>query len=110
VRVQVPVGAPRQALAVPVSALRKGPEGDHVFVIGPDKEGKSRAHLRKVESGALLGDEVAIYAGISAGETIAANGSFKLRENALVAVSKNAAQEQRRVHDDDSIRTSANRL
>ncbi len=110
VRVQVPVGAPRKAIAIPVSALRKGPEGDHVFVIGPDKEGHSRAHLRKVESGALLGDEVAIYSGISAGETIAAGGSFKLRENALVAVSKSAAQEQRRVHDDESIRTSANRL
>jgi membrane fusion protein (multidrug efflux system) len=110
VRVQVPVGTARKAVSVPVSALRKGPEGDHVFVIGPDPEGKSRAHLRKVESGALIGDEVAIYAGISAGETIAASGSFKLRENALVAVSNTAAQEQRKVHDDEPHRISANRL
>src|SRR5205807_3120426 len=29
VRVRVPVGAPEKAVAVPVSALRKGPEGDH---------------------------------------------------------------------------------
>jgi len=110
VRVQVPVGRPRKALAVPVSALRKGPEGDHVFVIGPDQEGQSRAHLRKVESGALLGDEVAIYSGISAGETIAASGSFKLRENALVAVAEASAERQRKVHDDPSLRTSANGL
>ena len=31
-------------VAVPVSALRKGPGGDHVFVIAPDQDGKTRAH------------------------------------------------------------------
>ena len=48
VRVRVPVGPPRTAVAVPVSALRKGPGGDHVFVIAPDKDGKTRAHVRPV--------------------------------------------------------------
>jgi membrane fusion protein (multidrug efflux system) len=110
VRVQVPVGEPRNALAVPVSALRKGPEGDHVFVIGPDPQGNARAHQRKVESGALLGDEVVIYAGLSAGETVAAGGSFKLRENVRVAVSNASAQEQRKVRNDDAIRAAADPL
>jgi membrane fusion protein (multidrug efflux system) len=109
VRIQVPVGQPRKAVAVPVSALRKGPEGDHVFIIEPDKDGQSRAHLRKVESGALLGDEVAIYSGVSAGEKIAAAGSFKLRENALVVVA-DGSKEPRKVRDDDPLRTSANNL
>ena len=58
VRVRVPVGPPRAAVAIPVSALRKGPGGDHVFVIAPDKEGKTRAHVRQVVGGAVLGDEV----------------------------------------------------
>lgn len=86
VRVRVPVGPPRMAVVVPVSALRKGPAGDHVFVIAPDQEGKTRAHLRPVQSGTMLGDEVVIHAGLSAGEQVAASGSFKLREGALVAI------------------------
>ena len=87
VRVHVPVGPPRKAIAVPVSALRKGPSGDQVFVIAPDKDGKVRAHVRQVESGAMLGDEVVILDGLSVGEQVAASGSFKLREGVLVAVS-----------------------
>lgn len=86
VRVRVPVGPQRKAVAIPVSALRKGPGGDHVFVIALDKDGKTRAHVRQVESGTMLGDEVVIHAGLSAGERVAASGSFKLREGALVAI------------------------
>jgi membrane fusion protein (multidrug efflux system) len=66
VRVRVPVGAPRKAVAVPVSALRKGPQGDQVFVI---------------------------HAGLAAGEQVAASGSFKLREAALVAIAEGGARE-----------------
>ncbi len=91
VRVRVPVGPPRAAVAVPVSALRKGPGGDHVFVIAPDKDGKLRAHARRVETGTVLGDEVLIHSGLSAGEQVAAAGSFKLREAALVAIAADAA-------------------
>ncbi len=86
VRVQVPVGPVRKAIAVPVSALRKGPGGDQVFVIEADKEGKTRAHVRQVESGTVLGDEVVIQAGLSAGEQVATSGSFKLRDAVLVAI------------------------
>jgi membrane fusion protein, multidrug efflux system len=86
VRVRVPVGPPRTAVAVPVSALRKGPGGDHVFVIAPDKDGKPRAHPRPVETGTVLGDEVLILSGISAGEQVAVSGSFKLRDGVLVGV------------------------
>jgi membrane fusion protein, multidrug efflux system len=86
VRVRVPVGPSQTAVAVPVNALRKGPDGDHVFVIAPDKDGKPRAQMRNVESGTMLGDEVLILAGLSPGEQVAASGSFKLRETVLVAI------------------------
>jgi membrane fusion protein (multidrug efflux system) len=86
VRIRVPVGQSRKAVAVPVSALRKGPGGDQVFVVEPDNTGKTRAHVRQVESGAMLGDEVVIHAGLAPGELVAASGSFKLRETALVAI------------------------
>ena len=80
-----------RAVAVPVSALRKGPGGDHVFVIAPGEDGKTRAHVRRVDSGAVLGDEVLILDGLAAGEQVAASGSFKLREAVLVAVANTPA-------------------
>jgi membrane fusion protein (multidrug efflux system) len=84
VRVQVPVGAVTDAVVVPVSALRKGPGGDHVFVIAPDDSGKARAHVRPVQAGEVLGDEVLILSGLKPGEQVAASGAFKLREGVLV--------------------------
>ena len=90
VRVRVPVGAARKAIAVPVSALRKGPQGDQVFVIRPDQDGRTRAHIQQVESGAMFGDEIVIHGGLNAGDQVAASGSFKLRESALVAIAGDA--------------------
>lgn len=91
VRVEVPVGPPQAAVVVPVSALRKGPGGDHVFVLALDADGQTRAHVRQVRSGPMLGDEVVILEGLSAGERVAASGSFKLREGVLLAIAGNPA-------------------
>jgi membrane fusion protein (multidrug efflux system) len=86
VRVQVPVGVSRLATVIPASALRKGPQGDHVFVVAPDEEGQTRAQSRFVQVEALAGDEIVIREGLDAGEQVAASGSFKLRDAALVAI------------------------
>jgi membrane fusion protein, multidrug efflux system len=84
VRVRVPASAAVVAVSVPVSALRKGPSGDHVFIIKPDEKGASRAQVRNVQTGTVLGDEVLLLSGVKPGEQVAAHGSFKLRDNALV--------------------------
>jgi len=86
VRVEVPVGASGTAVAIPVSALRKGPGGDHVFVLVADSTGQTRAHARPVLSGAALGEEVMILSGLASGEQVAASGSFKLREGVKVTI------------------------
>ncbi|WHZ24677.1 MAG: efflux RND transporter periplasmic adaptor subunit [Nitrospira sp.] len=86
VRVQVPVGAVHKAVTVPASAVRKGPGGDQVFVLMSGEDGKTRAYLRPVGSGAILGDEAVILTGLSAGERVAASGAFKLRDAVLVAI------------------------
>jgi membrane fusion protein (multidrug efflux system) len=86
VRVRIPVGPEHHVVAIPVSALRKGPGGDQVFVIASDKDGRNRVYTRQVESGPMIGDEIVIHAGLTAGEQIAAVGSFKLRDGILVAV------------------------
>ena len=90
VRVEVPDGPSHQAIAIPVSALRKGPAGDHVFVIERAQDGKMRAHDRFVQSGPVLANEVLIIKGLAAGEQVAASGSFKLRDAALVTVADHA--------------------
>ncbi len=92
VRVRIPIGSMQTVMAIPVSALRKGPGGDQVFVIAPDKDGRTRAHARQVESGAMFGDEIVIRSGLTAGERIAALGSFKLRDGVLVAVAETDEQ------------------
>lgn len=86
VRVRVPVGAEQAVVLVPVSALRKGPAGDHVFVI-ENVDGQTRSFSRRVQVGASAGESVVILGGLAAGERIAASGSFKLRDGALVQVS-----------------------
>lgn len=86
VRVEVPLGPARTAVVVPVSALRKGPGGDHLFVLVTTKDGKTRAQVRPVTAGPVLGDEVVILSGISAGEQVAASGSFKLHDAVLVTI------------------------
>ncbi len=85
VRVEVPVGPPTTVVSIPVSALRKGPGGDHVFVIVADSAGRSRAHDQPVRSGPVIEDDVVILSGLTPGQHVATSGSFKLREAVLVA-------------------------
>ena len=85
VRVEVPVGPSTTVVSIPVSGLRKGPGGDHVFLVVADSSGKSRAHVQPVRSGPVLDDEVVILSGLTPGQQVATSGSFKLREAVLVA-------------------------
>jgi membrane fusion protein (multidrug efflux system) len=61
-----------------------------VFVIAADSAGKSRAHLRPVQTGPIVGENALILDGIKAGDQVATSGSFKLRESVLVAVADSA--------------------
>lgn len=99
VRVRVPVGPTRNVVAIPVSALRKGPGGDQVFIVAPSNDGRTRVHTRQVEIGPMFGDEIVIYAGLTAGEHIAAVGSFKLRDGILVAVAESVGNNSKENHE-----------
>ena len=85
VRVEVPTGPSTTVVAIPVSALRKGPAGDHVFLIAADSAGHTRAHVQAVQSGPVLDDDVVILSGLTPGQQVATSGSFKLRESVRVA-------------------------
>lgn len=94
VRVEVPSGPAEQVVTVPATALRKGPAGDHVFVLAHEAGGTARARLRSVETGPLLGDQVVIRRGLAHGELVAASGSFKLQDATLVAINPDPTAEQ----------------
>ena len=85
-RVSVGVGSPSPVVAIPATALRKGPSGDHVFVLVPDAKQQLRAQLRPVKVGASTGDEVLVVDGLAPGDRVATSGSFKLRDAVRVAV------------------------
>jgi membrane fusion protein (multidrug efflux system) len=106
VRVRVPVGLSQSAVAVPVSALRKGPGGDFVYIL-ETADGATRSYMRPVQPGPMFGDEVIILEGLVAGEQVAASGSFKLREGALVHVSSDVAADANAVADADADATNA---
>jgi membrane fusion protein (multidrug efflux system) len=85
VDVTVRTSEPRAAVMVPLAAIRRSPNGQHVFVL-VDEQGKLRARERAIQTGAVQGDEIAIAKGIAVGELIATSGSFKLRDGLLVDV------------------------
>ena len=63
-----------------------GPGGNHAFVIVKGEDGNDRVAQRQVQSGAMIGDEVLIFSGVSPGERVAASGSFKLRDGIRVSI------------------------
>jgi membrane fusion protein (multidrug efflux system) len=75
--------APRTTVLVPLASIRRSPQGQHVFVLAVE-DGKLRARQRTVQTGPVVNDEIAIDTGLAVGDLIAASGSFKLRDGALV--------------------------
>lgn len=90
VDVSAVVSAPRKTVMVPLTAVRRSPGGQHVFVI-VEENGKLRARQRLVETGPVQNDDIAVEKGLAEGELIAAAGSFKLRDGLLVATDAPAA-------------------
>ena len=83
VDVVVVTAPPQPALLVPLTAVRRAPYGEHVFVL-EEEDGQSRARQRMVHTGPVQGTDIVITDGLAEGELIAGAGSFKLRDGLLV--------------------------
>lgn len=83
VDVSVRISEPQTAIVVPLTAVRRSPHGEYVFIL-TEEDGKLRARQRTVKTGPIQDDHIIILDGLEAGETIAAAGSFKLRDGLLV--------------------------
>ncbi len=68
------------AIVVPVTALRHGPNGDFVYVVGDDRT----VSIRTVERGVATSDAVAIARGLVLGERVVTEGGDRLKEGAKV--------------------------
>jgi membrane fusion protein, multidrug efflux system len=84
--VRIPLGEPVEVIAAPPTAIRHAPFGDHLYVIEPDPADatKLRARQRFVRVAGAVGNKVIVSEGLKEGEKVATDGSFKLREGALV--------------------------
>jgi membrane fusion protein, multidrug efflux system len=85
VRVVVEYGDLISAVAVPATAVRSAPTGRSVF-LAVEREGALRAEVRNVVViGTGDGTRAWIGAGLAGGEQVVAEGSFKVRDGALLA-------------------------
>ena len=90
VQVQVVLGASRDVVTLPASAINYAPYGDSVFVIADltDPKGKSYRGVRQqfVKVDGSRGDQVAVVSGVNPGDEVVTSGVFKLRNGGAVVV------------------------
>jgi membrane fusion protein, multidrug efflux system len=90
VQAQVMVGAGRQVVALPASAINYAPYGDSVFVLADLKNPKGQPYRgvrqQVIKLGPARGDQVAVVSGLNAGEEVVTSGVFKLRNGVAVQV------------------------
>ena len=82
VNVQLNVRAIRDAVVVPVAAVRHGSTGDYVFVLKEDRT----VALRPVTRGQATVDKVQIATGLQVGERVITEGADRLREGSPVVL------------------------
>jgi multidrug efflux system membrane fusion protein len=80
VNVELLVNTLFRAVTVPVSALRRGPQGDFVFVLLPNQTAK----LSWVKTGPSDSGRTVILSGINAGDTVITEGADRLEDGARV--------------------------
>jgi membrane fusion protein, multidrug efflux system len=83
------------AVVIPSEAVQVGQEGQHVFVVQPDK----RVEVRPVTLGTSSGGEAVIVKGLAAGEQIVREGQFLLGPGSRIEIKETAvsqAKEEKR--------------
>ncbi len=81
VDIRIAAGRISQAVTVPESALQFGKQGSYLFVIS----GENKADLRRVKTGARIGNRIQIIDGVASGEKVVTLGHLMLAPGATVA-------------------------
>jgi multidrug efflux system membrane fusion protein len=82
VNVRVITETQDNALTVPFDAVQQGPQGQYVFVVGPDHE----VAMRPVSVRETLNGEALIDKGLSTGETVVVRGQYRLTLGTVVSL------------------------
>lgn len=81
VNVRLKLGTLKNALVVPAQAVQRGPDGDYVFVVQPDKTVKMQPVTTSGEAGA---SKTVISKGLEAGARVVTEGQFRLKQGSKV--------------------------
>jgi membrane fusion protein, multidrug efflux system len=82
VSVKLLVEDSRKAIAVPATAIQRGPDGAYVYVVDP----LYKAVMRQVSVDLVQDGFAAVKSGLSVGENVIVEGQFKLRPGSLVEI------------------------
>lgn len=82
VNIALTLGSDANALVVPASAIKDGPNGSYVFVVKPD----AKAEQRNVTVTRTLNGEAMIAKGLAADETVITDGQSRVVDGATVKV------------------------
>ncbi len=82
VRVKMRLGSDANAIVVPNQAVQTGQDGQFVFVVKEDRS----VEMRTVTTAARSGQDLVIASGLSAGETVVAEGQMRLAPGMKVIV------------------------
>jgi len=90
VQVELPMGAARDVIPLPASAINYAPYGDSVYVVSNMTDPKGRAYRgvrqQVVKIDGSRGDQVGIISGLNPGDEVVSSGVFKLRNGAPILV------------------------
>ena len=91
-RVEVVLTDVKPVLMVPLSSISFATFGDSVFVLESNDEDQLVARQQFIQLGERRGDFVEITKGLEAGDVVANDGVFKLRNGAPVQVNENGSE------------------
>jgi multidrug efflux system membrane fusion protein len=82
VNVRVVTSVQDNGLTVPLEAVQQGPQGQYVFVVGPDH----KVSMQLVSVSETLNGEALIDKGLSAGEAVVTRGQYRLTPGTVVSL------------------------
>ena len=82
VNVRVLMQMQDNGLTVPLDAIQQGPQGQYVFVVGPDY----KVAMQLVSVREMLNGEALIDKGLTAGETVVVRGQYRLTPGTVVSL------------------------
>ena len=83
---KVLTGDRKDVLMIPAGCVMNDEEGNFVFVLSVDTEEKTRAGIRRIETGLSTSDFTEILSGLSEGDRVVLFGQTMIEEGDLVKV------------------------